>query len=325
MTACTTSTELDRKSSTAIRDLRVCSWDLVKLAKRMPRDACIAYNRTVSALHSLMAQAGHCAELGLNEDQIYQAVEPAVGLMTQSPLLARMRSKPRGCPGDFETIEYICDAENRASVGSFGWYFERHFLNSALLAGHRNKIQAQVSRILRVVGRKANVRILALGAGGARDLHAALDWLVSSKANVTVSDSDAKALELAQSRLSALSDRLTVRHGNALKLVRDLRRSEPFDLVIAGGFVDYIPDRLLVLLLWDIYAHLLKAEGLMFFSSLSDTNDYRALMRVVVSWAAFERSQEQLVKLAAEAGIDCDHLRLSKDPTGITYFVECER
>ena len=86
-------------------------------------------------------------------------------------------------------------------------------------------------------------RILALACGGCPDVRNVLSLLRRSAAELHLNDADPDALAFAATQLAPIVDRCTFLPGNALKIARRLRISVPFDLILAGGLFDYLPDR----------------------------------------------------------------------------------
>ena len=56
-------------------------------------------------------------------------------LCARSPFVRRLQTWPRGYPGDFETVEYIMNAENRAEPGTLDYWLEQHTLTSDIAQG----------------------------------------------------------------------------------------------------------------------------------------------------------------------------------------------
>src|SRR5690606_16733087 len=72
------------------------------------------YNQVVSGVHEMMASIDRLVAEGVPRPEIADAAAPARQAMAASPFAARLQTWPRGYPGDFETIEYLVDAINRA-------------------------------------------------------------------------------------------------------------------------------------------------------------------------------------------------------------------
>ena len=60
-------------------------------------------------------------------DEILKELYPLREAVRQSPFLQRAQDWPRGYQGDFETIEYILEAKNRAGENTLGYVVEDFF------------------------------------------------------------------------------------------------------------------------------------------------------------------------------------------------------
>jgi extracellular factor (EF) 3-hydroxypalmitic acid methyl ester biosynthesis protein len=195
------------------------------------------FNAVVEGTHRLMRWIETLEARGVERARIQRAIAPAVAAIAGSPFVARLHAWPRGYPGDFKTIEYLCDGINRAKAGTLGFFSESYYLNSAPACQHRNKLQAQAARISALIGRKPDASILVLAAGGRRDLLQALPGLEASRARLVVNDLEPDAVHLCRQRLARLGDRVTLVPGDALAIGR-FRALGPFDLIVAGGLFD---------------------------------------------------------------------------------------
>jgi SAM-dependent methyltransferase len=161
--------------------------------------------------------------------------------LAHAPFIWRIQNWPRGHPGDFETIELICEGSPKLAASDPFFWIEWYSLNSAIVQQHRNKIEYQQAQLRTV---SASGRILSVGCGGARDM-LALDGRTGR--HVTLVDIDPDALDLARARASKWAESVEVIEGNALKVLRSLRG--PYDMVLFGGLFDYLDDRTIVPLL----------------------------------------------------------------------------
>ena len=97
------------------------------------------------------------------------SVTPAA--FTPDPFHRAGAKWPRGYPGDFETIEYLCAAENRSLPQTVQHALEELALRSSISGQHRNKVAFQAKAILAACRRtNGRGRILSIGCGGCRDI-----------------------------------------------------------------------------------------------------------------------------------------------------------
>ena len=122
-------------------------------------------------------------------------------LHAQSPFVHRLQTWPRGYPGDFETVEWLCDARNRAEMGTVPWAIEQCALQSPVAQQHRNKVGLQARAILSTIVAEPSARIASIGCGGCRDLSLIQDYIPPSHGRFALVDADADALAFARERL----------------------------------------------------------------------------------------------------------------------------
>src|SRR2546426_816944 len=100
-------------------------------------------HRVVAGMHSICAAVLRAEEAQVDRARIQELVAPAKEIHSGSPLMRRLQTWPRGYAGDFETIEYLCEAVNRAQPFTLPWFIEGYALHSACAQQNRNKIAWQ--------------------------------------------------------------------------------------------------------------------------------------------------------------------------------------
>lgn len=280
----------------------------------------------IAAMHGLCYELALCEDAGLTRDVLLEAVNPARAICAASPFLHRIQQWPRGYQGDFETIEYLYRAENRAIPGTLSYWCEQYALTCAAAQQHRNKLQRQAQLITRaVVAAPHGGRILSFASGSALDAVAVVPLLESSQTEVWLNDLDGEALATARIHLSALGGRLHTLEANALKLIRRTSSLGRFDLVLAGGLFDYFSDRQIVFFLSQAFHRLLRPGGTLFFTNIAQPNPYRVLMEYLADWYLIERSEARIRWLAAEAAIPAESLDITRDSTGLSLLVQISK
>lgn len=282
------------------------------------------YNQVVSGVHEMMASIDRLVAEGVPRPEIADAAAPARQAMAASPFAARLQTWPRGYPGDFETIEYLVDAINTAEPDTLGYYCERFFLSTPPAVQHREKLRVQADCYRSCVSVHPDARILVLAVGGGRCILPALDDLLRSRATLVVVDMDADALALCGERLAPFGDRCEQIRGNPVRLLSRYRSRGPFDLVVAGGLFDYVPQGVLQWVVPTIVNDLLRPGGRFFFTNIADGNPYRSWMEYFASWDIIERSASDIEQLV-EPVRDACRLQIRRDTSGLTWLVDVER
>jgi extracellular factor (EF) 3-hydroxypalmitic acid methyl ester biosynthesis protein len=296
--------EREREDTRSLHDLRRQASDLGQWASAAVTDPAETYSQYVALVHALIARLRRCEVAGCGHDAIAAAVVEARRVHRLSPLCTRLQDWPRGYAGDFETVEYLCDAVNRAPVDSVGHAIEGYALRSTAAQQHRNKVDEQAAVIARRLEEvDGEVRLLSLGCGGSRDLVALRRQCASPAAlrrlHVVLNDSDPHALDLSERRLATMGMASTTLPMNVLTALRSLARERvTFDLVLAGGLFDYLDDRAAAFAI-EICRRLLRPRGVLFFTNIATGNPYRPWMEHVASWRLLHRTEADIHRLVA--------------------------
>jgi extracellular factor (EF) 3-hydroxypalmitic acid methyl ester biosynthesis protein len=276
---------------------------------------------TVVAMHSFATSIGACEAAGLTRLEVLPALAGVRALHARSPFVHRLQTWPRGYPGDFETVEWLCDARNRAEPGTVPWAIEQCSLQSPLAQQHRNKVGLQARAILSTLVANPAARIASIGCGGCRDLSLIQDYIPPSHGRFVLVDADADALAFARERLDRLAGRCAFVQGRVPRVLGKLRQEGPFDLIVAGGLFDYLPDR------WAVGTLAAAREqlgpgGRMFLSNIARGNPFRPWIEYLADWWLIERDEADLQRLLGQAGFDADQARLSRDSTGLALIAD---
>lgn len=240
-------------------------------------------------------------------------------LAATSPFINRAQSWPRGYQGDFETIDYIINGENKAEVGTFGYVLEDYFLQSAICEQHKNKIERQMQLITEAVAQKSHAKVISIGCGSSEDVKRCIPVLKQSQAEITLVDVDQDAIAFSLHRLTEIKERLILLHGNIYKVMRSLNKH--YELILIGGVFDYLNDKTIVSVLRSLQNNL-SETGTLFFTNIVNGNPYRVFMEYFSNWMLIERSKADIARLIREAQWPDNGYRIRKDKTGLTHLVE---
>jgi SAM-dependent methyltransferase len=277
------------------------------------------------ALKQFEATAAALESLGWQADRIQKALEPSRQVLATSAFVERCQRWTRGYAGDFETIEHLVSGVNRSVPGTLGWHFEEILLQSPIVRQHRNKLTCQSLEIAHAIGKSRIARVLSAACGGALDLLPVLPCLPHFAGEIVLNDCEPAALETAAQRLRPVTARFRLEPGNVLRVVRQLVHGARFDLVVAGGLFDYLPDRAIVFLLRVIFQDLLAPGGILLFTNIATGNPARTLMEYAANWTLIERSESRIVELSGEAGIPEPCLQMTREETGLTLTARVVR
>ena len=275
---------------------------------------------TAASMHRFAITILGCERAGLDRDALLPDLAGVRQLHAQSPFVHRLQSWPRGYAGDFETVESLCDATNRAPAGTVPWAIEEYALQSPVAQQHRNKVALQARMILSTLAREPHARIASIGCGGCRDLGLIQEYVARLPGTFVLVDSDPDALQLARERLPQLARRCTFVVGSVPRVLSKVMADGPFDLVVAGGLFDYLPDQWAVATLKAVQ-RILAPGGRLLLSNIASGNPFRPWLEYLADWRLIERNEADMRALIAKAGID-GRVHMYRDTTQLALMVD---
>ena len=283
------------------------------------------FHKVVGAIHLLCARIAECEQARVRREEIVRVLAPARAIHRRSPFIQRLQTWPRGYPGDFETIDYLCRGQPILPPGSVEYVCELYSLTCAVAQQHRNKVHRQADLITSIVTARPGARILILGCGSCQDVVHALPSLVGKNFELVLNDYDPGALAAAEHNLMAIYEHIELRGDSILRLLRRPTALDRFDLVLAGGLFDYFSDRHVIFIVNQVYNRLLCNGASFFFTNIVIKNPYRLWMSYLADWHLIERSPEDIHRVAAEAHIDSANLAVETDQTTLTLLARVTR
>ena len=284
------------------------------------------YHKVVAGMHDLCFHILEAEKNGVDRKKIEEIIKPAGEIHSRSVFVKRLQDWPRGYPGDFETIEYICDLENKSTYGKIEYYIEEYALNSAMAQQHRNKLQHQAETILdTLLNTDIPQKILSVGCGGCRDILKIEKYIRDIQCDIVLHDIDSDALELSRERLKNLSGNVHTVSGNFLHSLRKVEKLGPFDLILSGGFFDYLTDKHISFFLKKTLEKLLNKEGLLFFANIKDDNPFKVWQEYLADWELIYRNEDNIIDLLITAGFPAGAFKIDKDETGLTFLVTLKK
>jgi SAM-dependent methyltransferase len=303
----------------AVDELRRAASRFSELPTRGP--AAWLYHQTLEAIHGLLACASAAAEVGAPLDEMRAATEGARRSCARfSRTLAHTQSWPRGYPGDFQLIERLLDAEPGGEPGTLEQVLETCVLQLPIVWQHRAKVAWQAGLVRRRLGGGAAIRVLSIGCGGSRDLML-LEPHELSFLDLVLIDLDAAALDLSASRLNGRVRELTCIRGNALRSASRLSAAGPFDAILIGGLLDYLPERAAQTLLKRTAA-MLNPEGLLGATNIAAGSLWRPMLDLLADWTLIERTRDDMVRLLSGSDLTTS---LALDDSQITWLATAAR
>jgi len=280
------------------------------------------FHKVVSSMHELCFSILEAEKNGMSRTEIEEIIKPARDIHSRSVFVKRLQDWPRKYPGDFETVEYICDMDNKSVYGTVEYFIEEYALNSAIAQQHRNKLHYQSGVILgTLLNGKDDIKVLSVGCGGCRDILGIEKYINKIQFELVINDIDSDALELSKARLEKLQN-LHVVSGNIIQALRKVERLGPFDLIVTGGMFDHMSDKHVSFFMKHAMNKLMKADGSLFFANSVEGNPFKVWMEYLADWRLNYRSQDEITILLNAAGCNGSSIKIGKDETRLAFFVE---
>ena len=92
------------------------------------------FHRLVALVHQLCLGIGLAERAGYSRAEIEGVLKAVWKLHSRSPFFERMQSWPRGYPGDYETIEYLCECTNKARPETVEYFIEGRTISGTVTA-----------------------------------------------------------------------------------------------------------------------------------------------------------------------------------------------
>ena len=279
---------------------------------------------TIALTHRLIGAIERLRAAGHDRQEILNLLSGVRAIHAQSPFIRRLQEWPRGYAGDFETVEYLVRQKNGAPAGRLCYFLEQYALASPIAQQHRNKIDIQAAELVaaaRATPRGARARMLMLAAGGCPDLRQAERTLSEYPFEAVLLDQDPEALAFATSHLRYVRDRVTLVTANVVRGLAQVARDGRFDLVLAGGLFDYLPDRVAVSVLRTARQRLLAPGGRVLFTNIACGNAYQTWIEYMAEWFLIHRSDSEVAGLCLAAGFKSDAIEIETDRTGLTLII----
>ncbi len=267
-------------------------------------------------------------------EAVYQQVTtPIRAWSATGPFFHHSFTKPRGYPGDFETIEIIYDC-CPAGEDLPGLVFDDYYLHARPAQAVRNRLAYLVERLGAEVGRRSAgggqpVRLLSLGSGPARELALLAQRPgFAAAVDVTCLDLDPAALDCARQRIGGrLDGQAHFVCDNALRYARSPHRpDQPFDVIYAAGLFDYLNAGLATRLIEDCHGLLAPGGALLVgnFSLETHPSD-RVLIDWLLDWRLLYRNEADYRAIFARTSFDPANLHFEYEPLRANLFAVAQR
>lgn len=254
-------------------------------------------------------------------------------LLLRAPFVFRTYIKPLGYAGDYQMVNQIID-NPRQGPSTYFQMVNAAFLQTAVAAAHRNRIDILVSFLTRMADAAMQAgrtfRILNVGCGPAIEVQRFLQTYPHPEIlSFELVDFSEETLAWTRAKLSSIISRIgkpiTIHyvHDSVHQLLKrridtSTDSAREFDAVYCAGLFDYLSDKVCSRLTAHFAARTQRG-GALLITNVHSSNTMRFVMEHVLEWYLIYRDATNLEKILPLQSI---MRKIYTDETGVNIFAE---
>lgn len=253
---------------------------------------------------------GSASREALNQE-LWELLGDACSHKTMQGRVAR---KPYGYAGDYEIIDRIYTYWVSPEPHLVKW--DRFFHAHSAVVAVRNRKEFFIELMKEKTSNMQNeYRVLSVGSGPAREIYEFCSMNDIEKITFDCVDMDSNAIRYSMELCNEYSDNINFYCKNIFRY----KAVNSYSLVWAAGIFDYLDDKRFIFLLKRLYPLILQGGSLIIgnFSTVNPSRDYME----AGDWYLFHRSEDQLISLARESGIEKRNINVTKEQEKVNLFM----
>ncbi|WP_257667445.1 class I SAM-dependent methyltransferase [Parapedobacter tibetensis] len=232
----------------------------------------------------------------------------------QATLHGHSITKPYGYAGDFMIIDKIYRKYTTSDKRFEKW--DRFWQSSAATQAVRNRKTYFIKTITNRLEGKEKLNLLNVASGPARDLTDLYARIGKGRVSTLCIEADSRAIAYANELNKAYSEEINFMEKNIFRYEAD----RMFDIVWSAGLFDYFNDSVFVKIVRR-FVSWTNPGGEVIIGNFSTHNPTRAFMELFGDWYLHHRSEEHLIKLAMQAGLRKENIKVEREPEGVNLFL----
>ncbi len=247
-----------------------------------------------------------------------------------SRIVYRGFEKPKGYPGDFETLEIIYDERIISSEDELGFFFDVYFLNNPYAKAVRerkNKLREIVEDVLRE--KEGKISILNLACGACKEIRDICSDpstdLDGKEVFFYCLDWDREALDFSREKLknAPVNLHLEFMEENVLNFIRRKGFYDKVgkqDLIYSIGLADYFTDRILKTMIGNAFYGLKKGGSFVIAHKDKDISFSHLPPEWFCDWTFYQRNEKDVLDLIKSVELEGVKISSVRDKTGDIFF-----
>jgi hypothetical protein len=224
----------------------------------------------------------------------------------KSVIVKRAHDKPRGYPGDYETLELVY--ENKTISEGIGFCIDKYMLNDDYIIAVRNR-KDMMKEILSNYVKKVNsqlLNILNVGCGSCREIRELFQHGFNTDKDLIFNfiDQDEEALNFCRGKIKGIPGKFIFMKEGIVNLPRHEKYKKILngqDMIYSIGVADYLPDMVLAALIEFCFG-LLNPKGKIIIAHKNITEYRASAPDWFCDWHFFPRNKEKLAGIIKKHG-----------------------
>lgn len=281
-----------------------------------------AMDRLLDGLATLRRELPHDSWQRVVTDEC--RTHPVIEQLHKAPVTRRAFARPRGYPGDAETLDLIygCGqlSEPLSALGAALYGYELQMTAAQSVRGRRELLAALIDE---VCAENSEARILSIACGHLREAERSAAVRTGTFGAFYALDQDQESLDLVE-RAHASRGVTTVR-SSVRSLITRTTALESLDLVYAAGLYDYLEEPIAARLTSRMF-DMLRSGGRLVVANFASTLRDAAFMDAFMDWSLIYRTEDEVEHFAdAIAPDEIASRRLYRDGPGNVIYLELRR
>jgi SAM-dependent methyltransferase len=248
----------------------------------------------------------------------------------KSPGSYRCLEKPKGYPGDYETLEIIYDRKVLSEARDLGYYFDMYFLNNPYAEAVRKRKDKLKDILANYIARSERpLKVLNLACGGCKELRDICserpERVIGKDVSFYCLDWDAEALDFSRDQLGGAPGNFNISfvRENILSFIRRtgfFDENGQMDVIYSIGLADYFRDRILRAMMHSAYKGLKPGGRFIIAHKDKEISFSHVPPEWFGDWTFYQRNEQDLYSLINETGLDWSEIKIDRDETGDIFF-----
>jgi extracellular factor (EF) 3-hydroxypalmitic acid methyl ester biosynthesis protein len=253
-------------------------------------------------------------------------------LLLRAPFAYRTFAKPLGYAGDYEMVNQIL-SDPRQGPSAYFQIVNTAFLNTAVAAAHRNRIDILVDKISEISSRSTDIkiRILNVACGPAQEMQRAIEiGKLSENTEVSLLDFSQETLDYTKSKIDKTQkktgNKTTFKYLNESvheilkratrnKLVEEKNK---YDFIYCAGLFDYLNDKVCSRLI-EYFVSVASKDAKILVTNVHTSNPEKNIMEHVLEWHLVYRDEKIMESILP---VTRKNTKIFLDKTGVNVFAE---